>query len=222
MFCHLLKHFSFALGKETCQTSELYLKPLLNRNHLLLNTECILLLVATSCENFHRVWMSFHLLLQKLFCTPPASPGWKCNTLPKSRLRREEEEEEKTLESARRHGHWTLWRHRNNILQRERRPFVWRFPFFCSELRISSLSATTSASVWVCVSAHRGFRAIFLSCGRAGVTEGGQYGARGSRRVQLALIGTEGAGGQSGTRLREGWWRVSGQDLETRHNILNF
>lgn len=50
-------------------------------------------------------------------------------------------------------------------------------------------------------------RAIFLSSGRTGVREGGQYGARGSQDVQLTKIGEEGAKeGRKGVRVALGCW----------------
>lgn len=108
--------------------------------------------------------------------------------------------------------------------QSERCPFVLCF-LPPGELKISSLR--TNISVWV----QRGFGAIFLCRGRGGVTEGGQYGPRGSQGVQSALTaGAVGRGGVSGRNFSNqtqfsvffGWKKRGGQVVRQKRFFFFF
>lgn len=54
---------------------------------------------------------------------------------------------------------------------------------------------------------------IFPSSGHIGVTDSGQYKARGSRGVHSSLIGGANGRGDNSTWLNR-WWRLSSKDLE--------
>lgn len=134
------------------------------------------------CENLRRLRMSFHLLLEKLFCTRPTSLDWKCSTWPKSRLQRKEEEQEKgqTFRVLRRHWTSLTWRAATFHSVKDSH-------LFCASSPPSSRfpARGTSMCEWR-------FGAIFLCRGRGWVTEGRQYRLRGSQGVQSALTGLHG------------------------------
>lgn len=158
--------------------------------------------------------MSFHLLLQKLFCTQPASPDWKCNTLPKSRLQREEDKE-KPLEFARLHNNWTLTAPEQHFSIKDAHLFcVSRF--IPRRRAISSLSNNISVSVWACVCVQSGLEQYFSPLVVLGSRRVDNTGRGVHRESSWPWL----VGGQSGTWLLNRCWRLSGQDLEINHNIL--